>query len=77
MIAKKNYSFSSKDEDVIPEEEIKEDPFTAAASEAEEVDVDEDDGIDDGAGVEGEEDEESQLGAHGFHVVTGEEDDAM
>ncbi len=77
MIAKKNYSFSSKEDDVVPEEEIQGDPFVAAVAEVDEVDVDEDDGIDDGVGVEGEEDEESQLGAHGFHVVTGEEDDAM
>lgn len=80
MIAKKKYVSPLKDEDAIPKDEIDElqaDPFTVAVASVDEVDVDEEDGIDDGAGAEGEEDEESQLGAHGFHVVTGEEDDSM
>jgi len=81
MIAKKNYSFSSKDEDaVLPEEDTQDDPFVAAVADIDkvevEVDVDEEDEIDDGV-VEGEDDEEAQLGAHGFHVVTDEDDNEM
>lgn len=82
MKAKKNYSFSSnRDEDVIPEEELKGDPFLAVSpiAEVDEEDVDDDDGIADGLLTEDAEDEESEeaLGAHGFTVVTGEKDDEM
>jgi hypothetical protein len=78
MIAKKakKYPYSNdKEEDVVPEEELPEDPFIAAADvdEVDDVDAD-DDEIDDGISEE-EDEEEKELIAHGFHLVTGEEDD--
>ncbi len=82
MKAKKNYSFSgNRDEDAIPEEELKGDPFLSMspASEVDEENVDDDDGITDGLLTEDAEDEESEesLGANGFTIVTGEKDDEM
>jgi len=72
----KNYPYpNNKEEDPLPEEELPEDPFIAATTvdEVDDVDAD-DDEIDDGISEE-EDEEEKELIAHGFHLVTGEEDD--
>lgn len=80
MISKKAKKYpyqSEKEEEAIPEEDLPEDPFVSVATVVDEIDdVDaDDDEISDGVEDEEESDEEREMRTHGFHLVTGEEDD--